>query len=257
MNLAFDKSGNLLVLSSFGPASTVYSFRPGSPISQATILELRDAQPRPSARAILPVNYWNNGEFRDQLNLDTLEYRTLSEMFRDEVSTPTAKQYVSPDGSVFLPARRVVQQGPPDARGWRFSDNLDTHGFSVVAPGDRVYVSNESEDVTYSGRVNSDGTLADLRRFADRGGESVAVDSNGNVYVANGQIFVYNAAGKQLSRIDVSERPIDLVFGGPGRRTLFILTHHTLYSVENALGIANTRANFTPRESTNLTTTKQ
>jgi hypothetical protein len=243
VNLAFDKAGNLIVVSSFGPAATVYSFRPGSPAGEITILEPQVAQPRPGARAILPVNYWNNGEFRDQLNLDTLEYRTLSGMFRDDVSTPTAKQYVSPDGSVFLPARRVVQQGPPDARGWRFSDNLDTHGFIAAAAGDRVYVSNGSEDVTYSGRVNSDGTLTDLQRFADRGGECVAVDGNGNVYIANGQIFVYDGSGKQVGRIDVAERPIDIVFGGPDHRTLFILTHHALYSVENASAITSAHAN--------------
>ena len=31
VNLAFDKAGDLLVLSSDGPEGTVYSFRPGSP----------------------------------------------------------------------------------------------------------------------------------------------------------------------------------------------------------------------------------
>jgi hypothetical protein len=153
-------------------------------------------------------------------------------MFREDATTAKAKQYVATDGSVFLPAGRVVQQGPPDARGWRFSDNLDTYGFISAAPGDRVYVSSSSEDMTYSARVNPDGTLTDLHPFADRGGESVAVDRNGNVYIANGQIFVYDPVGKEIGRIDVPERPIDIVFGGPGHRTLFILAHHALYSVE-------------------------
>ena len=54
----------------------------------------------------------------------------------------------------------------------------------------------------------------------------------GNVYVANGQIFVYDRAGKQIGRIDVPERPIDLVFGGAGGRTLFILAHHALFAVK-------------------------
>ena len=103
--------------------------------------------------------------------------------------------------------------------------------------------SNESEDVTYSGRVNPDGTLTDLQRFADRGGECVAVDGNGNVYIANGQVFVYNTAGKQIGRIDVAERPIDMVFGGPGHRTLFLLAHHALYSVEDALKATNAHVN--------------
>jgi len=133
---------------------------------------------------------------------------------------------------VFLPAGRVFQQGPADASGWRFSDNLDAYGLLSAAPGQRVYVSSASEDRTYSGLVGADGTLGDLKPFAERGGESVAVDGQGNVYVANGQIFVYDPAGKQIAEIDVPERPIDLVFGGEGHLTLFILAHHALFAVK-------------------------
>jgi hypothetical protein len=196
------------------------------------VLTPQDTKPQPDALAVLPGNYWNNGEFKDQLNLDTLTYTTLVEMFAQDVSTRKLKEYVSPDGSIFLPAGRVFQQGPSDYTGWRFSGNLDTYGFITAAPGHRVYVASDSEDVTYSALVNMDGTLTDLRPFVQRAGESVAVDRAGNVYIANGQIFVYNHAGKQIGRIDVPERPIDLVFGGADRRTLFILSHHTLFAVK-------------------------
>jgi SMP-30/gluconolaconase/LRE-like protein len=149
------------------------------------------------------------------------------------VSKPKAREYVSPDGSVFLPAGRVFQQGPAsDTSGWRFSDNLDSYGFISAVPGHRAYVSSESEDITYTGLVGPDGTLSDLKPFAQRGGESVAVDRNGNVYVANGQIFVYNPAGKIIAQIDVPERPIDIVFGGADGRTLFILAHHSVSAVK-------------------------
>jgi len=233
VNLAFDKAGDLLVLSSFGPEGTVYSFRPGSPQDRITVLETQPTKPHPGARAVLPVNYWNNGEFKNQLDFNTFAYITLTQMFTQDVSTPKAKQYVSPDGSVFLPAGRVFQQGPADSSaGWRFSDNLDTYGFISALTGDRVYVSSESEDVTYSALVGADGTLRDLQPFAQRGGESVAVDPKGNVYVANGQIFVYDRSGRQIARIDVPERPIDIVFGGAGGRTLFILAHHALFAVK-------------------------
>ena len=87
-----------------------------------------------------------------------------------------------------LPAGRVFEQGPStDTSGWRFSDNLDTYGFLSATPGERVYVSSESEDITYNAKVDADGTLSDLKAFAQRGGESVAVDGRGNVYVAKGQ----------------------------------------------------------------------
>jgi hypothetical protein len=233
VNLAFDKAGDLLVLSSAGPEGTVYSFRPGSPKDQIALLASQPTQPRPGARAILPANYWNNGEFKTQLDFDTFAYKTLAQMFKEDVSTPNARQYVSPDGSLFLPAGRVFQQGPADSTaGYRFSDNLDTYGFVGALPGDHLYVSSESEDITYRALMNPDGTLGDLQPFAQRGGESVAVDGKGNVYVANGQIFVYDRAGKQIGRIDVPERPLDIVFGGPGGHTLFILAHHALFAVK-------------------------
>lgn len=230
VNLAFDRSGNLLVLSSAGAQGTVYSFRPGTSGGQMTELAPQETKARPGARVILPVNYWNNGEFANQLDFETMTYTTLGQMFRRDVAAPRAKQYVSPDGSVFLPAARVFQQGPPDYTGWRFSDSLDAHGFVIAAPGERVYVSNESEDLTYRARVNADGSLSDLEPFAPRGGECVAVDRRGNVYVANGQIFVYDPAGNEIGRIDVPERPIDIVFGGADHRTLFILGHHALFA---------------------------
>jgi sugar lactone lactonase YvrE len=235
VNLGIDEAGNLIVVSSAGANGTVYSFRPGSPKDEITLLTARAAEARPDRVALLPVNYWNNGEFRDQLDLETLRYKTLPEMFAEDVGTPKPEQYVSIDGSVFLPAARVWRQGPPETTaGWRFSDNLDTHGFLRGRVGDRVYVSSCSADVTYSAQIGPDGTLKDLRPFVNRGGESVAVDASGNVYVANGQIFVYNSRGQQIGLIEVPERPLQLVFGGRKKQTLFALAHHTLYSISMA-----------------------
>jgi sugar lactone lactonase YvrE len=233
VNLAFDKSGNVLVVSSAGPESTVYTFRPGSSAEEFVALAPGPVQAHANASVILPVNWWNNGEFKDQLDLDTMRFTTLAEMFAADATAPKKREYVSTDGSVFLPAGRVFQQGPAnDTSGWRFSDNLDAYGFLTAEPGQRAYVSSESEDITYSASVNPDGSLAGLMPFAQRGGESVAVDGNGNIYVANGQIFVYSPLGRQIAEIDVPERPLQLVFGGPDRKTLFILAHHALYAAQ-------------------------
>jgi sugar lactone lactonase YvrE len=60
----------------------------------------------------------------------------------------------------------------------------------------------------------------------------VIYERHSNVYIANGQIFVYTRQGKEIGRIEIPERPLDIVFGGAGHQTLFILTHHTLYSAE-------------------------
>ena len=231
VNLAVDRSGKLLVLSSFGPEGTVYSIDPDGLKDQLNTIAATPSASRPAAKTLLPVNWWNNGEFRDQYDPSTDHFTTLAEMFARDAGAPKAQAYASPDGSLVLPAFRVFEQGPPDHVGWRWSDTLQTHGLIAAGLGERVFVSNESEGKTYSGKVGPGGALTDLRVFANRGGESVAVDGQGQVFVANGQIFKYAADGQAAGRIDLPERPLQLIFGGPDRRTLFVLTHHTLYAV--------------------------
>ncbi len=231
INLAADQSGNLLVLSALGRNGTVYSFRPGSPETELTVLPATPARPLGEARIALPGNWWNNGEFKDQLDTKTLQFPTLAEMFARDVAVPAAQQYVSTDGSIVLPAYRVFQQGPADFRARRFSPMLDTYGFVAGQPGGRVHVSNASEARTYSALVTPTGALTDLKVFADRGGESVATHPDGRVFIANGQIFVHDKDGREIGRIDMPERPIQLVFGGADGRTLFMLAHGGLYRV--------------------------
>jgi len=232
VNLAIDNSGHLLVLSSLGPKAGVYSIDPNGPPEQMTLIQPTPVRARAAAKTLLPVNWWNNGEFRDQLDQKTYEFTTLAEMFVRDAGTPKAREYVSPDGSLSLPAFRVWQQGPIDHVGWRWSDSLNANGLVGGKQGDHLFVTNGSENITYSGTVGAGGTLTNLKPFANRGGESVAVDGQGRVFVANGQIFVYGADGQETGRIDVPERPLQILFGGADKRTLFILTHHALYAAK-------------------------
>lgn len=228
VNLAVDKSDHLMVLSSDGPDGTVYSLDPWVLTPQLTLIAATPVAPHPGAMTALPGNLWNNGEFRDQFNPQTGEFTTLAEMFARDMAMPKAREYVSPDGSLVLPAFRVWDQGPTNFLGWRFSDTLDTYGFVITRPGQRVTLSNGSESRIYSGLVGEGGAITDLKPLTDRAGESVAVDARGRLFVANGQIFVYDTAGKPLGRIDTPERPLQLIFGGDGQ-TLFVLSHHSLY----------------------------
>jgi sugar lactone lactonase YvrE len=51
---------------------------------------------------------------------------------------------------------------------------------------------------------------------------------------------VYSPEGELIDRIDVPERPINLVFGGKDGRTLYILARTSLYSVATrAKGLSN------------------
>ena len=228
VNLTVDRSGRLLVLSGAGRDGTVYSIDPKAPDSVRTI-------PATVARAgsaiTLPVNVWANGEFADRIDQRTYQFPPLSDFFTRKMGEAKRQAYVSPDGSVAIPAFRVWNQGPDDHQGWRWSDTLDSYGLVTARMGERVYLTNASENLTYSGRVTTGGALADLRVVAPRGGEGVARASDGKLYVANGQVWVYDKEGREVRRIDVPERPLQLLIGGPAGRTLFILTHHALYSI--------------------------
>jgi DNA-binding beta-propeller fold protein YncE len=229
VNLAVDRSGHLLVLSSAGHDATVYSIDPAKP-AEVQVIAPTPARAHDRAATLLPVNMWANGEFADRIDPKTYQFPPIADFFTQAMATPKAREYVSPDGSLVLPAFRVWNQGPDDHQGWRWSDTLDAHGLVAARIGERVTLTNGSENRTYSGLVGAGGTVTDLRIVADRGGESVARDASGNLYVANGQVLVYDPAGKPMRRIDIPERPLQLVIGGPEGRTLFILTHHALYA---------------------------
>ena len=235
VNLAFDKAGDLLVVSSGGKGLTVYSFRPDGPEDQVGILAPERSAEHPGAAAILPVSYFVNGDFTNTLSTQTYEYTTLQQLFTKVVSTRMRYQYVSPDGSIFIPADDAFVQGPAYF-GYKFGYILQAFGLVAAVPGKPFYVTNESEQRTYRGGVNADGTLSGLAPFAEQGGESLAQDSAGNVYLAAGQVFVYDSSGKPIDRIAVPERPLDIVFGGKDRRTLFILTQSSLYAVRTKFG---------------------
>jgi hypothetical protein len=230
VNLAIDASDNIVVLSSDGPEGTVYAFKPGSSAEQLTVIPPTAASAHDEARVAIPANYWNNGEFKDQYDPKTDHFTTLAEMFVRDAALVNQREYVSPDGSLALPAYPTFEQGPPNHLGTRWSNSLQSYGFVTAKPGDRVYVTNGSEIRTYRGTLGEGGAIVGLEPFANRGGESVAEGPDGKVYVANGQVFVYAPDGSELGRIDVPERPLQLLFGGEDGRTLFILTHHTLYS---------------------------
>jgi len=213
VQLAFDKSGNLLAISYQGNG-TVYAFKPGSDFDQLTLLKPEPSAPRPGMTPILPVDYWRN-----------------ENDFTGMVERKKPYQYVSPDHSTFIPAGEDFVTGEL-YYGSKIHDVLRAFGLAPMSVGQTVYVSDESEQKTYRATVGDDGTLANANLFVDRGGESVAQDSEGNVYIAAGQIYVYNPSGKLIDTIGVPERPSQILFGGPDRKTLFIAARSSLYAVQ-------------------------
>jgi sugar lactone lactonase YvrE len=205
VNLAIDKAGNLLVVSYRGSGS-VYGFQPGH---DPTLLNSAEAPTKPEVTFFLPVSDW-------RVNQESL-------------SNPVA-HFISPDGSVVLPAARDFLNG---ATSWgiKSSPQIRSFGLAPAAAGQTFYVTDEAELTTWAADVGPHGSLKNFRLFADQGGEGVTADSNGNVYIAAGQIYVYTSAGKPVETIDIPERPLQLIFGGVDHKTLFIPARISLYAV--------------------------
>jgi hypothetical protein len=213
VQIAFDKSGNLIVVSYAGQG-TVYTFKPGTEFDQITLLKPEPGVPRPGMTPILPVDYWRNENDFPATGLKKKPY-----------------QYVSLDQSVFIPAGEDFVSGAL-YYGSKIHDVLLAFGLAPAPTGRRFYIADENQENTYSAAVGDDGSLNDFKLFAEVGGESVAEDVESNVYIAAGQIYVYNPAGERIGTIEVPERPSQILFGGADRKTLFILARSSLYAVE-------------------------
>jgi sugar lactone lactonase YvrE len=205
VNLMADAAGNLVIVSYNGDG-IVYSLT-----SEGTVSNLKpdSAVPHAEPAFYLPVNDW------------------ISQ--RDSLAHPAA-YFVSPDGKSVLPVGRDFLEG---ATSWgiKSSPTIRSFGLAPATPGRPFYITEESGDTTWAADVQPDGSLQKFRLFANCGGENVASDANGNVYIAAGQICVYDRTGKQIDTIDVPERPVQILFGGADRKTMYIAARSSLYAL--------------------------
>jgi Pectate lyase superfamily protein/SMP-30/Gluconolactonase/LRE-like region len=213
VQLLFDKAGDLMVISYAGKG-TVYSFDPSSPKADITLLKAEVTAPHPALTAVLPVNYWRNENDFTEVTLAKKPY-----------------QFISPDGSTFIPAGNDFVTGEL-YYGSKLHDLLRAFGMAPAVSGQPFYFSDESQEKTYAADVTADGSFSNLRLFAEQGGEGVTVDQDGNVYLAAGQVFVYDRAGERIDTLEVPERPSQLIFGGSDGKTLFILARSSLYAIQ-------------------------
>jgi hypothetical protein len=205
VNLAIDRAGNLLVVSYAG-RGIVCTLGPGDGI---TLLKPETVAARAGTTFFLPASDWR--------------------VNRESLAHPSA-HFISPDGTTVAPAGADFLRGAV-SWGVKSSPQIRSFGLTPALPGQIFYVTDEAELTTWAAEVGADGSLGNFRLFADQGGEGVAADSRGNVYIAAGQILVYTPAGRLIETIDVPERPLQLVLGGPDRKTLFIPARTSLYSV--------------------------
>lgn len=107
-----------------------------------------------------------------------------------------------------------------------------TADLNAAVPGESIYALDEINMRTVKMDVGEKGKLSNLREVLPRGQYSTAVDNDGNLYVLDGQIFVYDKDMSEIRRISLDERPLSITFGGKDKNILFITTAHSLFGLK-------------------------
>ena len=152
-----------------------------------------------------------------QKTLNPSNRRRDSGDFNKVSTNKFAECWVAPDGVTIIP---VVY------------DLARSNALIEGVPGKVLYGADEYLKRTVRLNVGPQGYLSDPKIFAEKGEFSSTVDDQGNVYIADGQIYIFDKDGKALGEIEVPERPATIVLGGENNNTLFITGRTAFYSVK-------------------------
>jgi sugar lactone lactonase YvrE len=149
-------------------------------------------------KALYPSNRWR----------DYHDFNKITVARNDEC-------FVAPDGMTIIPI---------------CYDLARSTALAEAFPGKPLYTCDEYDKRTVRLDVDKDGYLSNLTYFAEKGEFSVVTDREGNVYIADGEVYIYDRDGKAVGVIQVPERPSSLAFGGKDMNTLFISGRSALFS---------------------------
>lgn len=183
-----------------GFSTWVYSVDPGNPDETIRILpRVPMGSIAPVSKALYPSNKWR--DFHD---------------FNEVTQFIPEHCFVAPDGKTIIPEVYDLARCSSVLEAW---------------PGKKFYTADEYDRRMVRLDVANDGTLSNLHYFAEQGEFGSAVDQVGNLYVADGDIYVFDPSGNMTGHIEMNERPSSLAIGGKQLDTLYITARSSLYRV--------------------------
>lgn len=113
------------------------------------------------------------------------------------------------------------------------------NGIGLSPDGKTLYVipSQSKEMLAYDvdgpGKVSNQRVFCQLQQASaeeNAGGDGMAVDTEGNIYITTGLgVQVYSPAGKLVTIFEFPEHPANVTFGGPERKHLYVTARTGLY----------------------------
>ncbi len=185
----------------------------------------------PDAALVMPVNWWLTASSSDQYDsrhaMSSGRWRRFSRVKSRSGQPRSMRRPMAASfcrrSACFIRACRTISAGASRIRSIPAASRSRSQArasISATLPRQR-----SCRDSGVEGRAREPQSLRRARRRKCRGrcGRSRLRRERADL--------VYSANGDEVGRIDVPERPLQILFGGANGQTLFILTHHSLYSV--------------------------
>ncbi|MDH3418363.1 MAG: SMP-30/gluconolactonase/LRE family protein [Gammaproteobacteria bacterium] len=183
---------------------------------------------------------------------------TLADGFQGQPFNSLNDLALDARGGVYFTDTQGIYYLPPGGSVTRIIDEVPRPNGVILSPDETtLYVHNKDGVYMLAFDVAPDGTISNRRNFAryksvripghddpswdeDNGADGMAVDSEGRVYAAtNSGVEVFSPDGELLGVIPVQwgaesnriRKPQNVAFGGPDRRTLYMVGAGTIYKV--------------------------
>jgi gluconolactonase len=193
---------------------------------------------------------------------------TLADSFNGKPFNRLNDLVVSPKGAIYFTDVDGVYYLAPGGQVIRVvGEEIPNPNGVILSPDEKVLYANDKDGeylIAYD--VAPDGTLRNRRNFArykslrvpghkdpllaeDNGADGIAIDNDGRLYVpTNVGVEIFSPKGDQLGVLPVVwgaevfrlRKPQNVAFGGPDRRTLYIVGAGAVYKVRTlAQGISS------------------
>ena len=190
-----------------------------------------------------------------EIDVKTKKVRALSEKYDGKRYNAPNDLVIDRDGGVYFtdPRFRAPEPWPQEKEAWyyadakgkvtRLGDNLPAPNGVILSPDEKtLYVipSMQKQMMAYPvlgpGKVGEGKVFCELQQKdanGNGGGDGLAVDSKGNLYITSGLgIQVFSPEGKHLGNIAFPEQPANCTFGGKDGKTLYVTARTSVYAVE-------------------------
>jgi len=174
----------------------IYSIHPDAPEDSFTVLPLAHISDIAHPQVVIyPVN----------------RSITYNEFYRDE---KPQQCFVATDGITIIPY---------------YEDLFRCSSLVSAKIGASIYTLDEYHQRVIHSQIDAQGFLNNSSVFVDSGDRSVTTDEKGNVYIANGEIYVFDNKGSNIKKIEIPERPTSLLVKDD---ILYITAISSLYQVK-------------------------